>query len=111
MKNYINIPKKNIIYNKFVRRKQKMTFQPLGNRVLIKRVEEQNTTATGIIIPDTAKEKPLEGKVIAVGPDAVDEGINEGDIVVFQKYGGTDITLDGEEYLILNSDEILGVMK
>jgi len=88
-----------------------MTFQPLGNRVLIKRVEEQSRTATGIIIPDTAKEKPLEGKVIAVGADAVDEGINEGDIVVFQKYGGTEITLDGEEYLILNSDEILGVMK
>jgi len=88
-----------------------MSFQPLGNRVLIKRVEEENTTASGIIIPDTAKEKPLEGKVIAVGVDAVDEGINEGDIVVFQKYAGTDITLDGEEYLILNSDEILGVMK
>ena len=88
-----------------------MTFQPLGNRVLIKRVEEENTTASGIIIPDTAKEKPLEGEVIAVGADAVDEGINEGDIVVFQKYAGTDITLNGEEYLILNSDEILGVMK
>ncbi len=88
-----------------------MTFQPLGNRVLIEREEEQNRTATGIIIPDTAKEKPLKGKVIAVGDDAVDEGIEEGDIVVFQKYSGTEITLDGEEYLILNSDEILGVMK
>jgi chaperonin GroES len=94
----------------FIRRNQ-MTFQPLGNRVLIEREEEQNKTATGIIIPDTAKEKPLKGKVVAVGADAVEEGIEEDAIVVFQKYSGTEITLDGKEYLILNSDEILGVMK
>ncbi len=88
-----------------------MSFQPLGNRVLIKREEQINTTASGIIIPDSAKEKPLEGKVIAVGKDAVDEGINEGDTVVFPKYGGTEITMDGVEYLIMNSDDILGVMR
>ncbi len=88
-----------------------MSFQPLGNRVLIQREEQTNTTASGIIIPDSAKEKPLEGKVIAVGQDAVDEGINEGDTVVFPKYGGTEITIEGVEYLIMNSDDILGVMR
>jgi len=88
-----------------------MSFQPLGNRVLIEREEQTNTTASGIIIPDSAKEKPLEGKVIAVGKDAVEDGISEGDIVVFGKFGGTEITIDGKEYLILTSKEILGVMK
>ena len=88
-----------------------MTFQPLANRVLVEREEEVTTTASGIIIPDTAKEKPLQGKVIATGPDAHDEGIQDGDTVVFGKYGGTEITLDGTEYLILNSDDILGILK
>jgi len=88
-----------------------MTFQPLANRVLVEREEEVNTTASGIIIPDTAKEKPLQGKVIATGPDAQDEGIADGDMVVFGKYSGTEITLDGTEYLILNSDDILGILK
>lgn len=63
-----------------------MNFQPLANRVLIEREEEVTTTASGIIIPDNAKEKPLQGKVLAVGPDAKEEGINEGDTVVFAKY-------------------------
>ncbi len=88
-----------------------MSFQPLGNRVLILREEQTNTTASGIIIPDSAKEKPLEGKVIAVGKDAIEAGIAEGDIVVFPKYGGTEITMDGVEYLIMSSKDILGVMK
>jgi len=88
-----------------------MNFQPLANRVLIEREEEVTTTASGIIIPDNAKEKPLRGKVLAVGPDAKDEGISEGDVVVFAKYSGTDIVLDEKEYLILNSDEILGILK
>jgi len=88
-----------------------MTFQPLANRVLVEREEEVTTTASGIIIPDTAKEKPLQGKVIAAGPDAQDEGITDGDTIVFGKYGGTEITLDGTEYLILNSDDILGILK
>jgi len=88
-----------------------MAFQPLANRVLIKREEQSNTTASGIIIPDTAKEKPLKGSVVAVGPDAADEGINEGDIVVFGKYNGTEITVDLEEFLILNSDDIYGIIK
>ena len=88
-----------------------MTFQPLANRVLVEREEEVTTTASGIIIPDAAKEKPLQGKVIASGTDAKDEGINDGDTVVFGKYGGTEISLDGVEYLILNSDDILGILK
>ncbi len=88
-----------------------MNFQPLANRVLVEREEEVTTTASGIIIPDNAKEKPLEGKVLAVGPDAKEEGISEGDTVVFGKYSGSEITLDGKEYLILNSDDILGLLK
>jgi chaperonin GroES len=87
-----------------------MAFKPLANRVLIEREEEVTTTASGIIIPDNAKEKPLQGKVLAVGPDAIDEGINEGDTVVLAKYTGTEINLDGKELLILNSDEILGII-
>ncbi len=88
-----------------------MNFQPLANRVLVEREEEVTTTASGIIIPDNAKEKPLQGKALAVGPDAVEEGINEGDTVVFGKYSGSEITLDGKEYLILTSDDILGLLK
>ncbi len=88
-----------------------MNFQPLANRVLVEREEETTTTASGIIIPDNAKEKPLQGKVLAVGPDAKEEGINEGDVVVFGKYAGNEITLEGKEYLILNSDDILGILK
>jgi chaperonin GroES len=87
-----------------------MAFKPLANRVLIEREEEITTTATGIIIPDNAKEKPLTGKVLAVGVDATDEGISEGDVVVFGKYAGTEITLDGKELLILTSDDILGIV-
>ncbi len=87
-----------------------MSFQPLGNRVLILREEQTNTTASGIIIPDSAKEKPLQGKVIAVGKDAIEVGITEGDTVVFPKFGGSEISINGTEYLIMSSDDILGVM-
>jgi chaperonin GroES len=96
---------------KNIAKRKKMNFQPLANRVLVQREEEVTTTASGIIIPDNAKEKPLQGKVLAVGPDAADEGISEGDVVVFGKYSGTEITLDSQEYLILNSDDILGILK
>lgn len=85
-----------------------MGFTPLANRVLVERKEESNTTASGIIIPDNAKEKPLQGKAVAVGPDA--EGIKAGDTVVFGKYAGTEITIDNQEYLILTSDDILGLL-
>ena len=88
-----------------------MAFIPLTNRVLVEREEQTNTTASGIIIPDTAKEKPLQGKVVAVGPDAKEEGISEGDIVVFADFSGMEITIEGTKYLILLSKEVLGLLK
>ena len=88
-----------------------MSFQPLGNRVLIQREEQTNKTASGLYIPDSAKEKPSEGKVVAVGKDAIEAGLTEGDIVLFPKYGGTEVTIGGREYLIMSSDDILGVMQ
>ncbi len=86
-------------------------FKPLGLRVLVERLEEEAKTASGIIIPDNAKEKPLEGKVVAISKEVEEDEnlpINEGDTVVFAKYAGTDITIDGKEYLVLNTDDILG---
>ena len=89
-----------------------MTFQPLGERVLLERIEEPTKTATGIIIPDNAKEKPLSGKVIFISKEIEDEGvINVGDKVIFAKYAGTELSLDGKEYLVMNQDEILGILK
>lgn len=86
-----------------------MNFQPLGNRVLVERVEDAQTTASGIIIPDNAKEKPSQGKIVAVGDDV--EAISVGDTVVFGKYSGNDITLDGTDYLIMDADDIFGIIK
>jgi len=86
-------------------------FRPIGLRVLVERLEEEAKTASGIIIPDNAKEKPLEGKVVAISKEVEEDEnlpINEGDVVVFAKYAGTDITIDGKEYLVLNTDDILG---
>jgi len=90
-----------------------MTFKPLGLRVLVERVEEESKTASGIIIPDNAKEKPLTAKVIAVSKEVEEDeynSIKEGDTVVFAKYAGSEITLDGKEYLVLNTDDILGII-
>ncbi|QOP45228.1 co-chaperone GroES [Sulfurimonas paralvinellae] len=84
-----------------------MNFKPLGDRVLVQRVEETNTTASGIIIPDNAKEKPSEAKVVAVSSEVEDVKVD--DIVVFGKYSGTDLTLDGKEYLVLDTSDILGI--
>lgn len=86
-----------------------MNFQPLGKRVLVERVEETKTTATGIIIPDNAKEKPLSGEVKAIGTEV--EGVKVGDKVFFKKYGGTEINLDEKSYLVLEIDDVLGVIK
>jgi len=86
-------------------------FRPLGQRVLVERIEEEAKTASGIIIPDNAKEKPLEGIVKAISKEVEkDENLplKEGDKVVFAKYSGTDITIEGKEYLVLNTDDILG---
>lgn len=89
-----------------------MNFQPLGQRVLVERVEEQTTTASGIIIPDNAKEKPLSGAVKAISKEvSKEEEIAVNDEVVFEKYSGTEITIDGKEYLVMNTDDILGVLK
>ena len=86
-----------------------MNFQPLGKRVLVERLEDVKTTASGIIIPDNAKEKPLSGKVVAVSSEV--EGVSVGDSVVFAKYGGTEVALDGKTYLVLKIEDVLGVLK
>jgi len=91
-----------------------MSFIPLGQRVLVKTKEEEAKTASGIIIPDNAKEKPLQAEVIAVSKELKEDEdfeVNEGDTVVFAKYSGSEITIDGEEFLVLNSDDILGLLK
>jgi len=86
-----------------------MAFEPLKDRLLVLREEQSNQTASGLYIPDTAK--PLEGKVIAVGPDAKEDGINVNDTVVFANFSGMEITIEGKEYLILLSKEVLGLIK
>jgi chaperonin GroES len=89
-----------------------MDFTPLGQRVLIERVEEPTTTASGIIIPDNAKEKPLNGKVVAISKEIAEQGqIAVNDTVVFGKYAGTELSLDGKEYLVMEEKEILGILK
>lgn len=95
-----------------------MKIRPLNDRLLVKRLEEEARTAGGIIIPDSAKEKPAEGQVIAVGPgklndkgDRVALQVKAGDRVLFSKYGGTDVKLDGDDYLIMREDDILGVIE
>ena len=95
-----------------------MKFRPLHDRVLVKRVEEEAKTAGGIIIPDTAKEKPQEGKIVAVGKGKVGEDgkvqpldVKKGDRILFGKYAGTEIKLEGEDHLILREDDILGVLE
>lgn len=87
-----------------------MKFKPLGERALVKLVEREEKTASGIVLPDTAKEKPQTAEVIAVG-DAEDIKVKEGDIVVFAKYSGTEISLNGDDYMILDADDILGVVE
>jgi len=91
--------------------------RPLHDRVIIKRIDEEEKTKGGIIIPDTAKEKPQEGRVVAVGPGKQDDGkviplgVKAGDKILFGKYSGTEIKLDGEDHLILREDDILGVLE
>ncbi len=95
-----------------------MSFRPLHDRVLIRRVEQDQKTAGGIIIPDTAKEKPMEGEVVAVGPGARSEDgavhaldVKVGDRVLFGKWSGTEIKLDGEELIIMKESDIMGVIE
>ena len=93
-------------------------FTPLHDRLLVRRIEEGETTRGGIIIPDSAKEKPQEGEVISVGKGkSNDEGkvfplaVKEGDRILFGKYSGTEIKIDGEEFLIMREEEVLGIIK
>lgn len=95
-----------------------MQFKPLFNNILVQRLDEENKTAGGIIIPDTAKEKPSKGKVIAVGEGAFNETGNRvplqvavGDIVMFSKWGGTDIKLDSVDYVIMKDTDVLGILR
>ena len=95
-----------------------MAFRPLGDRVLVKRVEEEEKTRGGIIIPDTAKEKPQEGEVVAVGPGARDDSgkiqaldVKTGDRILFGKWSGTEVKLDGKDLLIMKESDILGVLE
>jgi len=94
-----------------------MKLRPLQDRILVQRVEEETTTKGGIIIPDTAKEKPAEGKVVAVGNGKLgDDGkriameIKKGDRILFGKYSGTEVKIEGEEYLIMREDDVLGII-
>jgi len=95
-----------------------MSVKPLGDRVLVQPVEDQEVKKGGIIIPDTAKEKPQEGKIVAVGTGKRDEHgkvipfeVKKGDRVLISKYGGTEIKIDGKDYLIMREDDVLGVIE
>ena len=91
-----------------------MKLKPLGDRLIVKAVEEDTTTPSGIVLPDTAKEKPQKGKVLAVGDGAINEDgsrrpldVAEGDEVLYSKYGGTEISFDGEDFLVLRESDVL----
>ncbi len=95
-----------------------MKFRPLHDRVLLKRIEQEGKTAGGIIIPDTAKEKPMEAEVIAVGPGAVNESgarvaldVKEGNRVLISKWAGTEISVDGQELLVVKESDIMGIIE
>lgn len=94
-----------------------VSIKPLEDRVVIQTVEAEQTTSFGLVLPDTAKEKPQEGKVVAVGPGRIDDNgkrvpvdVAEGDLVIYSKYGGTEVKYDGEEYLIISARDILAVV-
>ena len=91
--------------------------KPLEDRIVVQTAEAEQTTASGLVIPDTAKEKPQEGKVVAVGPGRIDDSGNrvpvdvaEGDVVIYSKYGGTEVSYAGEDYLILSARDVLAVV-
>ncbi len=95
-----------------------MNFRPLGDRVLVKRIEEETKSRGGIIIPDTAKEKPQEGEVISVGPGARDDNgkihaldVKAGDRILFGKWSGSEVRLDGEDLLIMKESDVLGIVE
>jgi chaperonin GroES len=95
-----------------------MKIRPLQDRILVKRVDEEETTTGGIIIPDSAKEKPQEGLVVSVGPGKTLEsgevaapGVNAGDRILFSKYAGTDVTVEGDEHIIIREDDVLAIFE
>jgi len=95
-----------------------MKLRPLQDRILVQRVEEEEKTKGGIIIPDTAKEKPAEGKIIAVGKGKLDENgkrvapeVKKGDRILFGKYSGTEVKIEGQEYLIMREEDVLGIIE
>ena len=95
-----------------------MKFRPLHDRVVVRRIDEDEKSAGGIIIPDTAKEKPSQGEIIAVGPGARNEkgeitplDVKKGDLVLFGKWSGTEVSLDGEDLLIMNESDVMGVLE
>lgn len=95
-----------------------VSIKPLEDRVVIRQLEAETTTASGLVLPDTAKEKPQEGEVLAVGPGRVDDNGNRipvdvavGDVVIYSKYGGTEVKYGGEEYVILSSRDVLAVVE
>jgi chaperonin GroES len=95
-----------------------MKFRPLQDRVVVRRIEEEEKTAGGIIIPDTAKEKPMQGEVVAVGPSVRDESgkllpldVKKGDRVLFGKWSGTEVKIDGEEFAIMKESDIFGIIE
>ena len=97
--------------------KSNVTFKPLGSRVLIETIEQEEITASGIILPETAKEKPQQGKVLAAGPgDRNDKGervamdVKAGDVVLFAKYSGTEVKIDGKKLLIMRESDLLGIV-
>ena len=95
----------------------KFNLEPLEDRIVVKPGEAEETTVSGIVIPDTAKEKPQEGEVVAVGPGRFEEGarvpldVKVGDKVIYSKYGGTEITVEGDDYLILSARDVLAIVK
>ena len=95
-----------------------VTIKPLEDRILVEPLEAEQTTASGLVIPDTAKEKPQEGKVLATGPGRVDDNgnrvpldVNVGDVVIYSKYGGTEVKYGGEDYLVLSARDLLAVVE
>ena len=96
---------------------KEFSLKPLEDRVVVKPGDEQETTVSGIVIPDTAKEKPQEGEVVAVGPGRFEDGkrvpmdVKVGDKVIYSKYGGTEVKIEGEEYLVLSARDVLAIVK
>ncbi len=95
----------------------KVALKPLEDRIVVQPLEAETTTASGLVIPDTAKEKPQEGTVVAVGPGRIDDNgnrvpldVNVGDVVVYSKYGGTEVKYSGEEFLILSARDVLAIV-